>query len=270
MQKEKNYCFCSLALGEKYCHAAKDLAQDLEVAFPNVWILILTDHPSFFKNLKNVLIKKHRQQGILYARHDKRCVIDCALKKFDSAIFIDSDSRFRWKDVDIKMEWHKGVNVGCTFFSLNHMLKNKEFDDQILVYKDAIESWLGVDFNKAKFFDTRLFIITKDSEKEKLFLKTWQRLEFFLFSKKISVGDGFIQGLAATKVGWEPQSSECLKYLLNNTTHGKAVGFCKKNIKNLNTFFYYYRFLCAKINIFLNYELLYNLWKTADINKDPR
>ena len=40
--KDSKICFCTLALGEKYCNFAMDLARDLEKYSPDKELLILT------------------------------------------------------------------------------------------------------------------------------------------------------------------------------------------------------------------------------------
>jgi len=50
MQKEKYFCFCTLAISKKYRQYAKKLAKDIEKYSPGTKFVILTDKLKDFKN----------------------------------------------------------------------------------------------------------------------------------------------------------------------------------------------------------------------------
>lgn len=103
IQSEKNFCFCTLALGKKYSALASLLAKDIEIYSPNTSFIILTDHPEEFSKYRQVLVFKHEQQGVK-CYHDKRFAIAKALSLFNSCIFIDSDMRIL-ASVPEDMQW---------------------------------------------------------------------------------------------------------------------------------------------------------------------
>ena len=85
-------CFCTLALGKNYCSLALQLAKDIEKYAPELFFVILTDNPSYFKHQSNVLAFKQYQSS-LGCYHDKRFVIAKAISMFKSCIFLDADIR---------------------------------------------------------------------------------------------------------------------------------------------------------------------------------
>ena len=100
-----NACFCTLAIHPPYRRRAKLLLADL----PGVSWIVLTDEPNDFVDLP-VRAIRHTPTGPMAidfqrslppgkegepAYHDKRFVLQAALAEFDTAIFIDADSRIR-------------------------------------------------------------------------------------------------------------------------------------------------------------------------------
>lgn len=53
---------------------------------------MLTDHPAIFKGLDNVQAFHHRKKSVL-GYNDKLCVMNEALRRFSTAVFIDADTR---------------------------------------------------------------------------------------------------------------------------------------------------------------------------------
>src|SRR5689334_4995875 len=100
-------CLCTLAIHKPYRRRARQLIAD---PAPLPWI-VLTDEPKDFADLP-VRAIKHEPTGPMAidylkqraptgngagaaAYHDKRFVIEAALRDFDTAIFLDADSRIR-------------------------------------------------------------------------------------------------------------------------------------------------------------------------------
>ncbi|PSO61077.1 MAG: hypothetical protein BRC35_00710, partial [Cyanobacteria bacterium QH_10_48_56] len=93
MDKNNNFCFCTLALGKPYRLQAKNLIEDLERYASNHKVIVGTDYPSFLNNYPNVVAFPHKQKGTLHCYHDKRFAIEKSLESFQAAIFTDSDAR---------------------------------------------------------------------------------------------------------------------------------------------------------------------------------
>jgi hypothetical protein len=96
-----NACFCTLAIHKPYRERARLLVGDAPQA---PWI-ILTDEPQEFAGLPVQAIR-HVPAGPMAidfvtrlpplanpAYHDKRFVLQAALKEFETAIFVDADTR---------------------------------------------------------------------------------------------------------------------------------------------------------------------------------
>ena len=45
-QKQKNFCFCTLALGQRYRDITKELVKDLETNAPGISLVIYTEKPT--------------------------------------------------------------------------------------------------------------------------------------------------------------------------------------------------------------------------------
>src|SRR6266699_1392783 len=100
-----NACFCTLAIHAPYRRSARLLCADA----PTVPWIVLTDEPDDFADLP-VRTIRHVPSGRMAidflkklppngngggrpAYHDKRFVLLAAIEDFDTAIFVDADSR---------------------------------------------------------------------------------------------------------------------------------------------------------------------------------
>src|SRR5215213_1810939 len=102
-----NVCFCTLAIHEPYRRRARLLLEDA----PRVPWIVLTDEPGEFKDLP-VRAIRHVPTGPMAiefmtklppsgngrggpAYHDKRFALEAALEEFETAIFVDADTRVK-------------------------------------------------------------------------------------------------------------------------------------------------------------------------------
>ena len=92
MENQQNFCFCTLAIGERYRNLALLLAKDIEKYSPSRKLIILTDKPKHFQQQNNVLAYLHHPQSVKFY-NDKRFVLQKSLELYDSCIFMDSDMR---------------------------------------------------------------------------------------------------------------------------------------------------------------------------------
>ena len=107
-QKKEKFCFCTLALGKRYRCLALELARDIEKYCPNTSLLVLTDSLIDFKEAKNVLALKHKQE--LWCDNDKSYLIEEALSLFDCCICIDADMRIL-APVSSELKWLPGITA---------------------------------------------------------------------------------------------------------------------------------------------------------------
>jgi hypothetical protein len=207
-QSEKQFCFCTLALGKKYCALASLLAKDIEIYSPNTKFVILTDHPEEFSEYTHVLAFQHQQQGVK-CYHDKRFVIAKALSLFDSCIFLDADMRIL-ATVSDDMKWLMKPGIAARACMLmpkkfTKVLEGKadahfrrEFE---FVKKAAQKLNLDAEWQNIQFVHEYLFSVTKDAGKEIEFLQQWDILANYFELNEIYDGEGSAIGLAAYKAG---------------------------------------------------------------------
>lgn len=194
--QSKKFCFCTLALGEKYRSLAKNLAKDLETYSPGTTLVICSDELKDFKYCSNILAFKHQQTGILHCYNDKRFVIAKALKHFNTAIHIDADTRII-ADVPEDIEWSPGI-TGRHRNLLEHV---KKVAPERLPLLQKITRKLNIELETADFIGESLYAVTRDG-KEEQFIEQWGTIGHYLELQGMHSGDGNVMGLAAAKVGW--------------------------------------------------------------------
>ena len=215
IKSEKNFCFCTLALGKKYSALASLLAKDIEIYSPNTSLIILTDYPEEFSKYPQVLVFKHKQQGVK-CYHDKRFAIAKALSLFNSCIFIDSDMRIL-APVPEDMQWllTPGISARACMDMPKKFTKvlagtaNSNFVKEFAVVQNATKMLkLEANWKDINFVHEYLFSVTKDSGKEIEFLQQWDMLANYFELNGIYDGEGSAIGLAAYKAGLAVRWSE--------------------------------------------------------------
>lgn len=208
MDNQGQFCFCTLALSHRYQLMAKDLAKDLAKYGSEKLIVVGTDDPNFFEDCNNVLAFELHQQGIFNCYNDKRFVIKKSLERFDSAIFIDADTRIV-KPLPDNLAFSPGITG--TYRNLREHLNKYHSKDIDLIKKLADK--LNISLPDVDWIGDSLFVVTKDGEKEKEFFKMWELIASYLEMKGMHSGQGRVMGLAATKVGWKVKKTESWKKL---------------------------------------------------------
>ena len=170
--EQNQFCFCTLALGEKYRLLAQKLAEDLAKHSPGTFLVLYTDEPKYFNSHGNILAFKHQQEGILHCYHDKRLVMAKALSKFPSAICIDADTRIL-SNIPNDIEWTPGITAGHYENLIEHVNK---YTPERLPHLQNVASKLNLSLEKINYIGESLFIITKDGGKEIEFFKYWALL----------------------------------------------------------------------------------------------
>lgn len=208
-----NACFCTLAIHPPYRRRAKMLLADA----PNLPWIVFTDDPNDFLDL-SVLAIRYEPVGPMAidfqtklpptgkgrgrpAYHDKRFVLQVALEEFETAIFIDADSRI--KSMPRLPHFRRGIALDCGLRTsiADHLsrwgqMRKPGFEELALeLIGDANV------LNSAPWCSECLFAVTKDGN-ETRFFEAWERGAKFLQNRGIFTGEGGVIGLAAVYAGW--------------------------------------------------------------------
>lgn len=228
-----NACFCTLAIHGPYRQRARLLLADA----PELPWVILTDEPDEFVGLGARAIH-HVPTGPMAidflttlpptgngrgrpAYHDKRFALRAALEEFETAIFVDADTRFRslpkfslfrpgiavTREVDASIAEH---------LSRWGSDRRPAFEQLALHLTGDIET-----LKQARWCHEALFAITKDGNENKFF-EAWTRGAEFLHSKGVFTGEGGVIGLAAVCAGWTIDYKTLTK--LAASTHHEGDG----------------------------------------------
>jgi len=178
------------------------------------WV-VLTDEPGDFEGLEVQAIH-HVPTGPMAvdfltrlpptgtgrpAYHDKRFVLQAALREFETAIFVDADTRIRSLPELIRLPPGIAVTKAVQASIVEHLSRwgtqRKPVFEQLAVYLAGTTETLKT----ARWCSEALFAITKDGN-ESRFFETWARAAEFLQSKEMFSGEGGVIGLAAALAGW--------------------------------------------------------------------
>jgi hypothetical protein len=208
-------CFCTLAIHGPYRERARHLCADL-TSLPFV---VLTDEPADFADLP-VRAIRHTPTGPMAidyvqrigptgnnngaaAYHDKRFAVAAALRDFDTAIFLDADSRIP------SLPAVHGLAPGLTVVPVvrrsiaSHLetcgsWRRPAFD--VL----ALELFGDLDvLDRAAWCHETCFAVTKDGN-EPRFFAAWDRAADLMHRQRMYSGEGGVMGLAAAFAGWTP------------------------------------------------------------------
>ncbi len=210
-RRADNVCFCTLAIHAPYRERARLLVSD---ATGVPWV-VLTDEPGDFEGLAVQAIR-HAPTGPMAvdfltrlpptgtgrpAYHDKRFVLQAALREFETAIFVDADTRI--SSLPKLPRFRPGIAVtrGVEANIAKHLSRwgtqRKPAFEQLAVHLTGTVDTL----KSARWCSEALFAITKDGNESKFF-EAWGRAAEFLQSKEVFSGEGGVIGLAAMCAGW--------------------------------------------------------------------
>ncbi|GBE92303.1 hypothetical protein [Nostoc cycadae] len=193
----QDFCFCILAFRAKYRNLAKELAETLDKHSPGTTLVIGTDQPQEFQNYSNVFAFKLQQTGILHCYHDKRFVIQAALKKFPTVIQIDADTKII-ADISPEIRYLEGLAAGHIENIVEHAQK---YNPERLIYLQKIADKLDLSLENVSYVGESLFAVTADSKKSEEFIKYWDFIARYLEIHGIHSGEGNAIGMAAAKAG---------------------------------------------------------------------
>lgn len=204
-------CFCTLAIHPPYRQRARLLLRDA----PGVPWIVLTDEPDDFADLR-VRAIRHAPTGPMAsdfltrlpptgnarpAYHDKRFVLQAALEEFDSAIFVDADSRMTSlpglphfsPGLTVVSDLRTTIADHLTRYGQARLPAFEQLALDLMGDADALKS--------ARWCQEALFVVTKDGN-ETRFFEAWARAADFLHARDVFTGEGGAIGLAALYAGW--------------------------------------------------------------------
>lgn len=205
--------FCTLAIHAPYRRRARLLCEDA----PAVPWFVLTDEPDDFADLP-VRAIRHAPTGPMAvdylallpptgagrgaaAYHDKRFALLAALENFDTAIYLDADSRIT------KLPRLDAFPPGIAVLPV--------VERSVAEHLDTCGSWRRPAFEElarhltgdveilktARWCHETCVAITKDG-RESRFFEAWTQAADFLQGREVYSGEGGVIGLAAACAGW--------------------------------------------------------------------
>ena len=224
-----NACFCTLAIHPPYRRRAQQLVADV----PGMPWIVLTDEPNDFVDLP-VRAIRHVPTGPMAidfqtkilstgggrgapAYHDKRFALQTALNEFDTAIFIDADTRI--KSLPRLPRFLPGIAVDRALRSsiADHLSRWGQMRKPGFEQLAAELTGDANTINSARWCSEALFAVTRDGNESKFFA-AWERGAKFLQDRDIFTGEGGVIGLAAAYAGWTVNYSTLVK-LVAATKH---------------------------------------------------
>lgn len=135
------------------------------------------------------------------AYHDKRFAVQAALEEFETAIFVDADTRIR--SMPRVPSFKPGIAVVKEVdASIDEHLSRWGSQRKPAFEKLAVELTGDAEVIKtARWCSEALFAVTKAGNEQKFF-KAWGRGAEFLQREGLFTGEGGVIGLAAVCAGW--------------------------------------------------------------------
>jgi GR25 family glycosyltransferase involved in LPS biosynthesis len=233
--KKQNYIFATLAYGDNYNNHAIKLCLDLD--YFKQKIIVVTNQPYKYKNIKNVIIVNYPKKNFSY--NDKIICFEEGFKIEDAVVYLDADSRIFYKDYKetyanflrvIPKGFHPSWNWGPVNRKDGGFFCSKDMPNRVPGYGELalkISQNLQIDIEKAYHYQEGFLIISKERGKENDFLNVWKKLakdldeyEIIVRSEKIGAGEGNIIGLSLVKSNLTINTSDTIndigKYLMYN------------------------------------------------------
>lgn len=207
-------CFCTLAIHAPYRLRARRLCRDLT----DVPWVVVTDEPDDFADL-HVRVIRHTATGLMAidylqrlaeigdgrggaAYHDKRFALRAALEDFETAIFLDADSRIQAQPhieafspgLAVLPVVRKSIAEHLETCGSWRLPAFAQLARDLMGDADALQS--------ARWCHEAFYAVTKDGN-EARFLWAWERAADLLQSQGVHSGEGGVMGLAAAYAGWK-------------------------------------------------------------------
>lgn len=206
-------CFCTLAIHEPYRRRARLLCSDA----PQVPWRVLTDQPDAFADLP-VRAVRHAPTGPMAADylqripptgggrgaaayHDKRFALLSALEDFETAIFVDADSRIRSLPPLGVLPPGLAVLPVVRRSVAEHLASCGPWRLPVFVELARHLTGDAEILKSASWCHETCMAVTRDG-RESEFFTAWGRAAHFLQSREVYSGEGGVVGLAAAVAGW--------------------------------------------------------------------
>lgn len=208
-------CFCTMAIHAPYRRRARALCAD---PAPWPWI-VLTDEPADFADLP-VRTIHHEPTGPMAidylqrfaptgngrgaaAYHDKRFVLQAALRDFDTAMFLDADSRLHDLPPLETFTFPPGLAVVPV---VRHSIATHLHTAgpwRLPAFEDLARELIGDDdvLRLAGWCHETCYAVTRDGQ-EARFFRAWDHAAGFMQARGVFSGEGGVMGLAAHCAGW--------------------------------------------------------------------
>lgn len=214
LYKKQNYIVSTLAVGNNANINAFKLAKDLQ--YFNQKLLVVTDNPQIFSNIKTVITIQYPYKRFSY-NHKYLCY-EHGLEHADAVVYMDCDVRIFYDDFDkcytnfffnISPGFHSSWNWGRVIRPSGGFFNSKDVNSRINGYGELalkLCNDLDIPIDDACHYQEGLIIVSKENEKEKMFIDTWKQLSSKLDEyeinnncQSIGIGEGNLIGLAAQK-----------------------------------------------------------------------
>ena len=211
--ERRDVCFCTLAIRDAYRRRARRLVQDA----PQLRWLVLTDEPEDFSGLP-VRAIGHEPSGPMAeefltklawtangqgrpAYHDKRFVLQAALEEFETAVFVDADTRI--SSVPRLPAFSPGIAVVKDIDASIAEHLTRYGPDRLPAFEALSAQLTGTTetLKRARWCSEALIAVTTDGNEPKFF-DAWSQSAEFLHSRNVFTGEGGVIGLAAFCAGW--------------------------------------------------------------------
>jgi hypothetical protein len=206
-------CFCTLAIHAPYRQRARRLCADAPQA---PWV-VLTDEPADFADLP-VRAIRHVPTGPMAidylerfaptgngrgaaAYHDKRFALQAALQDFETAIFLDADSRLGPLPPLDAFPIGLAVVPVVTKSIAEHLETCGPW--RLPAFEALARDLMGDPevLRSARWCHETFYAVTKDGNEQRFF-SAWDRAADFLQRQGVYSGEGGVMGLAAACAAW--------------------------------------------------------------------
>jgi hypothetical protein len=206
-------CFCTLAIHAPYRRRARMLCAG---PAPAPWV-VLTDEPDDFADLP-VRAIRHTPTGPMAidylqrlaptgdgrgaaAYHDKRFAVQAALQDFETAIFVDADSRIAAAPLIDAFPPGLAVLPVVRKSIAAHLKTCGPW--RLPAFVELARDLMGDPdvLHAARWCHETCYAVTKDGNEHRFFW-AWERAADFLQRHGVHSGEGGVMGLAATYAGW--------------------------------------------------------------------
>jgi len=207
------WCFCTLALGERYCQLARQLAGDIALHSPATPFLVLTDLPEALEGPRNIVAVPHRKRSVK-GYNDKLCVIAKALQMYDTCVFLDADTRIVGQVNNSQDMFRPGIQAAIVRtweYTRNEATSPnpKKWQSDNIRIMGLLREAFGLQESDPDipYVVEYLFAVTRN-EKLEAFLKQWAVYAEFCEKNRLFIHEGFSIGLAALKTGFGLEESD--------------------------------------------------------------